>query len=288
MSSNIQNRWDSIPYPNKSVTSLGVCPDAGSWPLYYFKRDSNGEYKTLDGKKVCFNIKMPEENDGFNTYQLDEVIKVNQNLTEQQKAIASYWGLGVPQNKFIAIEQCLINTYAVNPISATRIYSILDTALNDAMVMCWNYKYKYQIPRPVQYNNDFKPFLITPQHPTYPAGHSVFAGCVYRILSFFFPTESKKIESLCKECSISRLYAGVHFRMDIEEGYKLGVQIAEEVIKQIENDSDSYGATSNFIFTQDRDSNLKPPSYVPIDFCGEKKSDCCNTYQSNGVLKAIN
>lgn len=264
----LKNRWDAIPYPESNLTPIGETPSAGSWPLYYFKRNVNGGFTDLNGNPIAFNIKTPQQSDGFNTIELQEVIEASKNLTEDQKTIASYWGLGVPQNQFIPTVQCLINTYLVPPTLATRIYSVLYTALNDAMVICWYYKYAYQIPRPVQYNHNFTPYLKTPMHPSYPAGHSVFAGCVDGILSFFFPKESSKIANLCNECSISRFYAGVHYMLDLSEGHKLGLDIANRVLEEIRNSKDEYGATVNIIFNQYKDANLMPPPYKQIDYCG--------------------
>lgn len=266
--SKIDNRWDQIPYPNTNVTPIGETPSAGSWPLYYFKRDSNGGFTDLDGNPIAFNIKTPEQSDGFDTIQLQQVIEIGKNLTEDQKKIATFWGAGVPQNQLIPMAQCLINTYSVPPTLASRIYSILDTALNDTMIICWYYKYIYQIPRPVQYDPSFVPFLKTPYHPSYPAGHAVYAGCVDGILSFFFPKEADKILRLCQECSISRIYAGVHYMMDLTEGYSLGLDIAKRVIEIIKNSSDKYGATANIVYNQNKDAKLKPPPYRQTDFCG--------------------
>ncbi|MGL5087067.1 MAG: vanadium-dependent haloperoxidase [Clostridium sp.] len=263
----IYNKWDMIPYPESNITPIGETPSAGSWPLYYFKRN-NGGFTDLLGSEISFDIKAPEQSDGFTTTELQQVVNVGKNLTEQQKIIATYWGAGVPQNQFIPIKQCLINTYSVPPTSASRIDSILETALNDAMIICWHYKYLYQIPRPVQYNPNFTPYLKTPYHPSYPAGHSVSAGCVDGILSYFFPTEANKITKLCEECSISRLYGGVHYRIDLVEGYKLGLDIAKYVLEEVKNASDKYGATANVIFNRDKNANLKPPSYNQINYCG--------------------
>lgn len=264
----LKNRWENIPYPNTNITSIGETPNAGNWPLYYFKRVHNGGFTTLSGKPIAFSIKTPEESDGFNTYQLQEVIDIAKKLTDDQKEIATYWGFGVPQNKFVPIIQCLINTYSVPACSATRLYSILDTALNDSMVICWYYKYTYQIPRPVQYNPKFVPHLKTPQHPSYPSGHSVSAGCVYEILSHFFPKESAKLEKLCNECSISRLYAGIHYTLDLNEGFKLGTEIAKIILDQISSSSDQYGSSPNIIYNNFKDAKLIPPPYKNLSYCG--------------------
>lgn len=262
----IMNLWSHISYPGKCFTPIGETPNGGSWPLIYFKRVGD-KFEDLKGNAVCFDIKVPQEADGFNTTELEEVIKVCNTINEEQKEIARYWGAGVPLNQFIPVIQCLINTYGVQPIIASRIWSVFSNAMNDTMIICWYYKYKFQIPRPVQYERTFKPFLTTPFHPSYPAGHAVGAGCMEGILSYYFPKEGEKIKKLAEECCISRIYAGVHYMLDLDEGYKLGKDIAKKIIEQIKEESDSEGCKIDIIYENFKDAKIYPPSYKQMAFC---------------------
>ncbi|MBU5484616.1 vanadium-dependent haloperoxidase [Clostridium sp. MSJ-11] len=259
---NTENRWDKISYPQNEFTSLGETPSGGSWPLYYFKRSPNGGFTDLNGNDIAFNIKIPDISMDFSHSELSKVIDISYNLTDAEKTIASYWGAGVPQNQLIPILQTLINAYGVPAVSASRLYSIVSNATNDAMVICWYYKYAFQIPRPVQYDPCFTPYLKTPEHPSYPAGHAVSAGCFAGILSHFFPAEKERLIELAKECSISRLYAGVHYPLDLSEGYNLGLDVANRVLDAIKNDKDSYGTIIDKVYSAPKDVSLMPPPYT--------------------------
>lgn len=258
----IKNNWSEISYPKNKFTSLGETPSGGSWPLYYFKRSSEGGFTDLNGNDIAFNIKTPDISMDFPNSELDTVIETYYNLTDDEKTIASYWGAGVPHNQLVPILQTLINVYGVPAVSASRLYSIVSSVINDAMVICWYYKYAYQIPRPVQYDPNFTPYLKTPEHPSYPAGHSVCAACFATVLSHFFPTEKEKLTDLAHECSISRLYAGVHYPLDLSEGYNLGVDIGNRILNEIKNSKDIYGSIIDKVYTNHKDANLMPPPYT--------------------------
>lgn len=176
-------------------------------------------------------------------------------------------GIGIVQNQIIPILQCLLNTYSVPVILATRIYKLFSEALNDAMIICWHFKYLYQIPRPFQYASCFTPYLKTPYHPSYPAGHSVSAGCMEAILSYFFPCEAQKLNLLAEESSISRVYAGVHYPIDGTEGLKLGRDIAYKALEQIKNSKDIYGAVIDSKYTDYKNAPIYPVKYTQKCIC---------------------
>ena len=135
-------------------------------------------------------------------------------------------------------------------------------ALNDASVACWNSKYYYNVERPISYIQKFinpnwnvasltsTSFLqSTPAFPAYPSGHSTFAGAGFSALAQVFgenifltdrchenrtdfngkPRSFNSFSEMIFEDAYSRVYLGVHWRMDCEEGVRLGNQIARRV-----------------------------------------------------------
>ncbi|MPQ43707.1 vanadium-dependent haloperoxidase [Clostridium tarantellae] len=261
---NIENDWSKLPYPNLKFTSLGETPYCVSWPLYYFRRTQENSFVDLNGNLTNFSLKAPDCFDDFSGKQLKDVLSISNKLTVTQKTVATYWGTGIPQNQFIPILQNLINTYKVPVIVASRMYCILSTALNDAMIICWHYKFMYMVPRPVQYAPYFKPHLPTPEHPSYPAGHSVAAGCFAAITSYFFPKEKEKIYSLASECSISRLYGGVHYPIDLKEGFSLGEDIALKILNLISTDGCDHCSNINLIYNDYKNANISTNNHNQI------------------------
>ncbi len=261
-----ENVWNKMTYNREPFTSMGEMPAGGSWPMNFFKKNCNNQFETIDGKPVAFSIKTPDYFDKLWPKQIEKVIKAAENITEHEKKLADYWGGGVPQNQFIPILQILINSYKLQVIEASRLYDIFNRACNDAAVICWHFKYSYQVPRPVQYCKEFVPYLATPQHPSYPAGHSVIPACCIEIMAHFFPGERDKLYTILEECSFSRLYGGVHYPLDITEGNKLGYDIARKIIETLHMESDKYGAMVDRIFDDFKDAPIMPDytQYFPL------------------------
>lgn len=240
---NSHNRWSKIPYPNETKPYVGIEKDAGSWPLYFVRLNSNGNFFTLNCTPIKWNFANPCTID-FNA-ELKEVENVQANLTECEKGMAKFWGTGVPINQWTPIALTLINTYNVNPPMSAKILSSVQNVINDAFVITWFYKYCYDFARPVQLNKNLVPLIKTPKFPTYPSGHSVISGATSTVLSYFFPAEADKLTRLAEDASISRLYGCIHFKADLTNGLSLGRQIGKLAIDIISQEVDG---CCNYIF----------------------------------------
>lgn len=87
---NSYNSWSHIPYPGEERVYHGIDHNAGSWPLVYFKGNEKGGFIDPNRKEIAFNMANPTY---FNfKLQLAYVIKVNENLTPEQIAMAKLWG----------------------------------------------------------------------------------------------------------------------------------------------------------------------------------------------------
>jgi PAP2 superfamily len=173
--------------------------------------------------------------------EAEEVYRVWQALTPKQKANADYWNLGAgsvtPPGVWNhrAIE--LIRAENLGPASALRILAALNAAIDDAAIACWRAKYRWWKVRPVtvireRFDPDFLPYLITPPHPAYVSGHATVSGAAETALSAFFPGRKSELHLFAEEAAMSRLYGGIHYRSDDDEGLKLGRRVAELVLKQ--------------------------------------------------------
>jgi len=76
-------------------------------------------------------------------------------------------------------------------------------------------------------------FPGTPRHPAYPSGHSTYSGAASELLSFFFPDYRRELDFLADNIGLARLWAGVHWRSDHEQGNRLGRTVACLVIDQL-------------------------------------------------------
>jgi membrane-associated phospholipid phosphatase len=65
-----------------------------------------------------------------------------------------------------------------------------------------------------------------PPFPSYPSGHATFSAAASEVLASFFPQDAARLRYLAEEASLSRVYAGIHYRFDSEAGLQSGRQLA--------------------------------------------------------------
>ncbi len=124
-----------------------------------------------------------------------------------------------------------------NPPQAARIYAMMSVTHYDAQIACWDAKYAYWVPRPFQSDPTLVTLFPTPNHPSYPAAHGCASGAIAATLAYFFPAEAESIQARADEAGMSRLWAGIHFRSDIETGLALGRAVAQKVIEHDQENS---------------------------------------------------
>ncbi|PLT31150.1 vanadium-dependent haloperoxidase [Peribacillus deserti] len=281
-------RWSKTPYNGEEKPPRNPEePLAGTWPLFFLKRDDHGWFSDLKGKPLP-KVKNPNAIDW--QAELKVVERTAKRLTREQERIAVYWGTGAVTKQWTPIIDRLIDTYTIFRVGipptsissprAARILAITQAAIQDALVVCWEVKYRYDVARPVQQNPNFVPLLCTPRHPSYISGHAIVSGAAAEVLSYFFPAEADRLQELALENGVSRLYAGVHFPIDISEGLRIGKAIGRAVIKEIRKEVNADGQPVDVPFTEDRNAQLPPPPYhqiIPFDF-----EDVCQS-ASKGV-----
>jgi hypothetical protein len=166
--------------------------------------------------------------------ELEEVLD---NITNDQRRIANFWsdGLGTytPPGHWNRFASDFIVKYRYNPLRAARVFAYLNMAMQDAGIACWDAKYFYHYPRPIQAIPGFKTILGTPNFPSYTSGHSMFSAAGAAVLSHVFPAEAATIEGWSQEAALSRLYGGIHYRFDIEAGNVSGTQVGQYAVNRM-------------------------------------------------------
>ncbi len=123
-----------------------------------------------------------------------------------------------------------------NPPRAARAYALVNTAMHDATVACWDAKYTYWAIRPFQYDPEFKPLFTTPNHPSYPSAHSCLSGAASGVLSYLFPNHAGEFDTYTVQAGEARIWAGLHFASDIAAGDGIGSAVAAKVVAYGESD----------------------------------------------------
>jgi len=184
-----------------------------------------------------------------------EVYNTGVHLTPEQTTIALYWADAAatvtPPGHNIAIALQMIRNKNLNLYQAAILLSKVGIALNDAGIVCWRAKYKWNLLRPVTFiqkyiDPSWMPLIGTPPFPSYTSGHSTFSEATAAILSKeignqvsftdssgmlygFLLRSFSNFNDYAKEAAISRLYGGIHYRFDNESGFNCGQLIAMNV-----------------------------------------------------------
>ena len=170
---------------------------------------------------------------------LQEVYRVSQTLTPEQRAIALFWADGpgtfTPPGHWNAIALELVRAHALDTAAAARVFAVLNTAEADAFICVWDAKYAYWSLRPVtairrEIDPNWTPLITTPPFPSYVSGHAGASGAAATVLSVFFPGESAQLHAWAAQAAASRLYGGIHFRTDNEVGLALGTSVGEAAL----------------------------------------------------------
>jgi membrane-associated phospholipid phosphatase len=170
---------------------------------------------------------------------LDEVRGYKRSGNSETWRIAMYWADGVstytPPGHWNEIAVGMIAANPLNELRTARTLSLLNMAMADAGICCWDTKSYYFYPRPSQLDPSIKT-IGTPNFPSYTSGHSTFSGAAAAVLGYIFPSEKIRLQAMAKEASDSRIYGGIHYRFDCEVGLYCGNIIGNFAVKRGQED----------------------------------------------------
>ncbi|MBK7876886.1 MAG: vanadium-dependent haloperoxidase [Planctomycetes bacterium] len=179
------------------------------------------------------------------------------NLTTDQDAIARFWAdnagaTGTPGGHWICIVRIVAEANDLKLDVAAEAYARVGLAIHDAFITCWRSKYDVYLQRPITYiqaNIDptWDPLLGTPGFPAYTSGHSTQSGAAATVLTGLFgplaftdTTHSDLNPGLgvadrsfanfldaANEAAVSRLYGGIHWPFDNQDGFNQGQCVGE-------------------------------------------------------------
>jgi len=188
-----------------------------------------------------------------------KVYQTGLKLTDKQKTIAQYWAdlvgaTGTSSGHWMAIVGQIARNDGLSLAAAAEAYAKLGITVTDAFITIFHAKYFYNLVRPVTYIQDniddsWLPFLVTPPNPAYISGHSTQSRASAGVLTDLFgdkaftdtthtdhhleppqePREFSSFEEAAEEAAVSRLYAGIHYVFDNEDGRSSGQCVAQAI-----------------------------------------------------------
>ncbi|PYP29915.1 MAG: hypothetical protein DMD49_12125 [Gemmatimonadetes bacterium] len=163
---------------------------------------------------------------------LAEVRGISDTRTAEQVNISLFWARGAGTSSIGGLWNTIatgwIEESALREREATHVFALLDAAMMDAAIGCWDAKLTYWFIRPPQAAPAITliPAIGLPNHPSYPSAHSCYCGAAAGILSAFFPEKADSLDAMVAQAGLARIYAGIHYRFDVETGAQLGRNVA--------------------------------------------------------------
>jgi hypothetical protein len=166
--------------------------------------------------------------------EVEEVKYYSTHVTRERLAIVHKWADGVgtstPPGHWIEIASHFVEESNMSEVRAARVFALLNMAVHDAGIACWETKFYYFNPRPSQLDPSIKTATGVPNFPAYTSGHSTYSAAAASVLSYLFPQHTNFVTEQAQEAALSRLYGGIHYRKDAEVGIDHGKRVAQYTI----------------------------------------------------------
>jgi hypothetical protein len=177
--------------------------------------------------------------------------------TPDQSELALFWALNTP----LAWNRIAAQISAARGLSLTEnahLFALLNITLSDALIACWDSKYRYVFWRPItairagltpaDADPLWEPWLNsltgTPSHPEYPSAHSSMSGAAAFLLAAAFGENTafsvtsevrpgtrsfSSFSEAIAEIVDARVFGGIHFRTSCLRANGLGRAVADYV-----------------------------------------------------------
>jgi hypothetical protein len=168
--------------------------------------------------------------------ELKEVKYYTKNLTRERLAIVHKWADGAgtytPPGHWNDIAAEHIRDANFSEVRSARAFALLNMAMHNAAISCWDTKFFYCNARPSQLDPSIKTGTGVPNFPAYVSGHSMFSASGAGVLSYLFPEHASEFQSMAEEAAMSRLYGGIHYRKDCMAGLDVGYDISDHLVEK--------------------------------------------------------
>lgn len=200
-----------------------------------------------------------------------EVKNVGDSLTDEQKHIAEFWDDNPVKTNVIGHVTIITKKFSppghwMNIIgigakaakadfrTTVAAYAHTAIALFDAFISCWDEKFRSNYVRPETMINTidekWRPYIQTPPFPSYTSGHATNSAAAAEVMTHWFGNnlsftdtsllefgiknrEIKSFRAAAEEAAMSRLYGGIHYRFDNENGIVAGRKLGEYIANRL-------------------------------------------------------
>jgi hypothetical protein len=190
---------------------------------------------------------------------LREVLRVGRDTStarsEELTNVAGFWIASAVQGWNPIARQVLAGGDG-DLLDNARLLAMVNVAIADAIIACFDAKYTYDSWRPVTAIQagtlgpaaDWLPLLSTPPFPAYPSAHACGAGAAATVLTLTFGDDERSLtltsptapgvefayrsfEAIADQIDDARIYGGIHTREDQAVGRLLGNRVGQFVFE---------------------------------------------------------
>ena len=219
-------KWENLEAPQRPV---GITPLFGQVQTWF-----------LPDVSLTRSVSPPAPGTAEFDEAANELKNIQAKLTKDQRRIANFWSDGpgtyTPPGHWNRIAVNSIVENKLNPLRSARVLAYMNAAIQDGGISCWDTKYYYFYPRPINAIKNFKTIIGTPNFPAYTSGHSTFSSAAATVLGEIFPEKKSIFRKHADEAGDSRVYGGIHFRFDCEAGSIQGVKVAQYALEAASKD----------------------------------------------------
>ena len=210
---------------------------------------------------------------------VDEVLRLGSKdsteRTADQTEIAQFWADGggtfTPPGHWNQIASDVLIDQDRSVGESIRTLALLNLALADSAIVCWETKYAYDFWRPIDAirradtdghsatvaDPNWTPLIGTPPFPAYTSGHSTFSAAAATVLGQLLGTNTSftaradeslntssdpsarlersfsNFQQAADQAGMSRIYGGIHFKFDSTAGLQAGRTLGEDILTKL-------------------------------------------------------
>jgi hypothetical protein len=175
---------------------------------------------------------------------------------------SQFWNASTGPYFWNQIAVGLIVSRNLSVAESARILGLMNLAMGDAAIACFEAKYHFSFWRPVtavqlaaddgnsntDSDSSWLPLITTPAFPEYPSAHSTVSSAAATVLADYFGDNTSfsvksdvltdipartfpSFTAALAEIKNARIFGGIHFRTACDDGQALGIQVGNYILE---------------------------------------------------------
>jgi len=179
-----------------------------------------------------------------------------------QTVFSQFWNGSTAPYFWNQIAVSLILARNLSVPESARLLALVNLAMGDAIIACFEAKYHFSFWRPVTAipagaddgnsatdgDSSWQPLIVTPAFPEYPSAHSTVSSAAATVLADYFGDNTSfsvtsdvltavpartftSFSAALTEIKNARIFGGIHFRTACDDGQVQGIQVGNYILE---------------------------------------------------------